>query len=260
MKQFGIIKYLLFLLLLVISNVNSFAQDDYVINKPSKKKAKNILFSKIENPDYTNYFLTSSAYTLKSRDIRISGTDIIFVKDSYGLTNNITASLNASMFGSLIASIKYKIDLNEELKLGFSAGLGQITTISEDSVIAIGGGQTMVTYGDYQDNITAGAGIYYDRSTFDFGNGKEELPLLNFYVGLQKQISRRVYLMADGIYFPEHNVFTGGFGVKIIIKDYMSLLVGAMPLTQQYLYTNNRQIRESIILPIVSFRVWLDRH
>lgn len=252
-----------FSLFLTISNTY-FAQDDYVISKPiePQKKASNILFGKMDDPDFTNYFFTASAYTLKSRDIRISNTDILFTKGSYGLTNNTTASINFSFFGTITGSLKHKIELNEALNLGFSVGGGSLATIGagSDSIMFIGGGQSMITYGNHNDNITFGIGYYHVKSTFEFDNGDDEIPLYKIYVGLQKQIGRRVFILADGMYFADFNLFTGGIGVKIIIKDYMTLLLGVMPITQEYNYLNSTQIRESVILPVISYRIWLDRH
>ena len=262
MKLFTSIKRTLLLGLLLIIGTTLFAQDDYVITEPqeTKKKANNILFGKMEDPDFTSYFLTASSFTLKSRDIRISNTDILFTKGSYGLTNNTMASVNFSFFGTITGSIKHKIDLDDDLKLAFSLGGGSLSSISSDSVMYVGGGQTMLTYGDHNDNITFGLGYYHVKSTFDFNNGNSNLPLYKVYAGLQKQIGRRVFILADVIYFADFNLITGGVGVKIIIKDYMTLLIGVMPITQEYQYLNSRQIRESIILPILSYRIFLDRH
>ncbi len=103
-------------------------------------------------------------------------------------------------------------------------------------------------------------GYYHVKSTFDFNNGDTELPLYKIYAGIQKQIGRRIFLLADIMYFADFNLITGGIGGKIIIKDYMTLLVGLMPITQEYAYLNNTNIRESIVLPVVSYRIWLDRH
>lgn len=246
---------------LLISDFTSFAQDDYVITEPIKeKKANNILFGKMDDPDFTNYFFTASAYTLKSRDIRISNTDILFTKGSYGLTNNTTASINFSFFGTITGSLKHKIDINDDLKLAFSVGGGSLATVGSDSVMFVGGGQSMITYGTHNDNITFGIGYYHVKSTFDFNNGDTDLPLYKIYAGIQKQIGRRVFLLADIMYFADFNLITGGLGAKVIIKDYMTLLVGVMPITQEYAYLNNTNIRESIVLPVVSYRIWLDRH
>lgn len=262
MKLLLTIKNTFFICLFIIIGNVSIAQDDYVITEvvEPKKKANNILFGRMDDPDYNNYFLTASAYTLKSRDIRISNTDLLFTKGSYGLTNNTTASINFSFFGTLTGSIKYKIDLNENLKLGFSVGGGSVGTISSDSVIYVGGGQGMITLGNHNDNLTFGIGYYHVKSTFDLGGGSDEIPLYKIYVGLKKQVGRRVFIVADGIYFADFNLFTAGIGVKITIKDYMSLLIGVMPITQEYNYLNSTQIRESIILPVISYRIWLDRH
>ena len=252
--------FLLNLILLICSSL--FAQDDYVITEPQKevKKGRNILFGKMDDPDFTSYFLSASSFTLKSRDIRISNTDILFTKGSYGLTNNTMASVNFSFFGTITGSLKHKIDLSDELKLAFSVGGGSVATIGSDSAIFIGGGQSMLTYGDHNDNITFGIGYYHVKGSFDFNNGDSNLPLYKIYAGVQKQISRRVFLLADVIYFADFKLFTGGVGAKVIIKDYMTLLVGLMPITQEYAYLNNRQFRESVILPIVSYRILLDRH
>ena len=145
--------------------------------------------------------LNSSAYTLKKRDIRISGTDIIYAKGSYCLTDNTMASVSISLIGTLIGSIKQQININEEVKMGASISVGQLVSVPEDSMIFFAGGQVMITLGNIQNNITLGTGIYYANGTFDLINEEREFFLNNVYVATQKQISRRVYLMAEGIYF-----------------------------------------------------------
>ena len=255
------IRRIIFCFLITTSIVNTYAQnEDYVMDKPARRKAKNRIFSQKPNPDYTNYFLTSSAFTLRSRDIRLSNTDILFSKGSYGLTNNTTASINVSFLGTTTGAIKHKIELNDELNLGFSASIGSLARISEDSLIFFGGGQSMVTYGDHQDNITFGIGYYYVVSTFELLRNDEELPFYNIYLALHKQIGRKTYFMGEAIYFPEYNVITGSAGIKVIIKDNMSLCGGLMPISHEYQYVGNRKIRQSILIPLLSFRMWLDRH
>ncbi len=249
----GIIFFLLFYFIIFFTN----AQDDYVIVEPTKPK--NTVFSSIPNPDFTNYLLTSSAYTLKSRDIRISGTDIIFAKGSYGLTNNTMASISISLVGTLIGSIKQQIHINDDLKMAGSASIGQLLSIPGDSMIFFSGAQAMITLGDIQNNITLGSGIYYAKSTFDLINEERELFLNNVYISTQKQISQRVYLIAEGIYFWDYNVFSGAGGIKIIIKQHMSLGFGIMPLAWRDPSINKSNIEASAI-PIISFRMLLDRH
>jgi hypothetical protein len=242
--------------------INLIAQEiDYVINNPDSIdnnliKAKAF---KIPNPDYTSYFLNSTAYTLKSRDIRISGTDLIFAKGSYGLTNNTMASVSISLIGTLVASIKQQVHLNEDIKLAFSVSFGQLLSVPKDSMIFFGGGQTMVTVGDIQNNITVGTGFYYSKSTFDIISEEKEFFLSNLYCGVQKQLSRRVYIILEGIYFWNYNVFSGAAGVKIIIKKEMSLNIGVMPIAWKDPNLNRSNI-DGNILPIISFRMLLDRH
>jgi len=255
------IKEVIFCVLLTVTFNNITAQvHDYVMDKPERKKAKNRVFSQIANPDFTNYFLTASAFTLRSRDIRLSNTDILFTKGSYGLTNNTTASLNVSFLGTTAGAIKHKIDLTDDLKLGISASLGSLATISEDSLIYFGGGQTMLTSGDHQNNITFGIGYYYVISTFELLRNDDQLPFYNLYIGLQKQIGKRTYFMGEVIYFPEYNVITGSAGIKVIIKNNMSICGGLMPISNEYQYVGNRKIRQSTVIPLLSFRMLLDRH
>jgi len=204
------------------------AQDDYVISKPITQKINS--YEKLDNPDFTNYLLSSSSFTLKKRDIRVSNTDILFAKGSYGITNNTTVSLSMSLIGGFVASIKQQINLSDELKMGVSASVGQIVSIPTDSIIFFTGGQTMVTLGDFQNNITFGLGFYYAKSSFKIVNNEKEFFLSNIYVATQKQLGRRVYLIAEGIYFNNYNVLSGALGVKITIKESMTLGFGVMPL------------------------------
>lgn len=232
-------------------------EDEYVINQPSQDPETP--FKKLENPDYTNYLLSSSSHTLKKRDMRIANSDIIFSKGSYGLTDNTTASLSASLIGGLTASIKQKINLADDVNLGFSGTIGRIANLPTDSFIFFTGGQTMITLGDIQNNITFGIGFYYAKSSFPLINEEKEFLLSNFYIATQKQIGRRVYIIAEGIYFNNYNTISGALGTKITIKDKMTLGVGIMPLIWIDPNINNSNI-EANALPLLSFSMLLDRN
>jgi len=104
--------------------------EDYVVKKPIKPHRNPILFSQIDNPDYTNYFLTPTAFSLPRRDIRASGTDIIFAKGSYGLTNKTVVSANISMFGMITGAIKSQLEINEDISIAATASFGELSAIS----------------------------------------------------------------------------------------------------------------------------------
>ena len=250
------IKAVLFYLFFSLTTFIVKAQDDYVISKPVELNKKD--FSTIKNPDFTSYLLSSSSYTLKKKDIRISNTDLLFAKGSYGLTDNTTASLSISLIGTFIASIKQQINLTEGLTMGFSASIGQLLAVPTDSVIFFTGGQSMVTLGDIQNNITFGVGFYYAKSSFKAINEEKKFFLSNFYVSSQKQISKRVYLIAEGIYFGNYNVLSGALGIKVTIKESMTLGFGIMPLAWIDPNINNSDI-DAGALPIITFRM-LFRH
>ncbi len=263
----------IFFLFFCFINFYAIAQDDdYVIDKPAEPKNK--VFNTIPNPDFTSYLLSSSAYTLKSRDMRFSNTDILYAKGSYGITNNTMASLSISLVGTFIGSVKQQININDEVMLGMSASIGQLfykkkdpsdTNSVQDTVVFFAGGQSMVTLGDIQNNITFGAGFYYVKSTVDMIHEEREFFLSNIYVALQKQIGRKVYLMAEGIYCWNYNVVTGAAGIKIIIKEHMSLGLGVMPLAWIGPRINRstsvaRANRAATAIPLITFRLILDRH
>ncbi|NQX97289.1 MAG: hypothetical protein HRT73_05330 [Flavobacteriales bacterium] len=250
------IKAVLFYLFFSLTTFIVKAQDDYVISKPVELNKKD--FNTIKNPDFTSYLLSSSSYTLKKKDIRISNTDLLFAKGSYGLTDNTTASLSISLIGTFIASIKQQINLTEGLTMGFSVSIGQLLAVPTDSVIFFTGGQSMVTLGDIQNNITFGVGFYYAKSSFKAINEEKEFFLSNFYVSSQKQISKRVYLIAEGIYFGNYNVLSGALGIKVTIKESMTLGFGIMPLAWIDPNINNSDI-DAGALPIITFRM-LFRH
>lgn len=233
-----------------------FSQDeDYVIDKPKDKTDK--YTTNIPNPDFTNYSLTASAYTLKKKSFRLVNTGIIFNKVSYGLTDNTTLSLNLSFIGTFALAAKHQFHINDHLKLGISGSAGQMYGIHEDTTIGFVGGQTMITFGDIQDNFTAGTGFYYANSSYEVFNNETKLKLSNVFVGTQKQIGRKSYLMLDGIYFVNYNVFTGAVALKFIIKTSMSLTFGVMPIG----WNGNRGRGidgETSAIPLLSFRMLLD--
>lgn len=232
-------------------------EEEYVINQPKDQFQNN--FEKLKNPDFSNYLLSSSSFTLRKRDVRISNTDILFAKGSYGLTDNTTASLSISLIGTFVASIKQQINIADELNLGFSVAIGQATALPTDSIIFFSGGQSMVTLGDHQNNITFGLGFYYAKSSFKVINEEKEFFLSNIYIATQKQLGRRVYLIAEGIYFNNYNIFSGALGVKITIKEAMTLGFGIMPLAWIDPSINTSNI-EANAIPLITFRMLLDRH
>ena len=264
-------KSIIIYLFLSFVTFNILAQNDYVISNPNKNHKKPNLSQpdsfQISNPDYTSYFLNSTAYTLEKNQIRLSGTDVIFVKGSYGLTDNTMTSINISILGTATASLKQQIHINESLKLGASAS-GGILLFSpsnpnihsdRDTNIYLGGGQVMVTLGDKQDNLTIGTGLYYIKSTFDLsGNGDYSLLMNNIYIGFQKQISKKIYVMAEGMNYLNYHIFTGAIGIKAVIGDRIALNFGFMPLGFNDPSTNRTEI--PIAIPLISFRMLLGRH
>jgi len=232
---------------------------DYVVNKPTKPHRKPILFSQIANPDYTNYFLTPTAFALPKRDIRLSDTDVLFAKGSYGLTNKTLVSANISMFGMVTAAIKSQLEINEDISIAATASIGELTAISPDSVVLFAGGAVLGTYGNHQNNLTVGVGYYYVKSTFDLINEIRNIPLYHVFFGLQKQITRRVYMVVEGMYFPDYKVYSGAAGIKIIIQESMSLNFGVTPIAWNDV-RRNKTVLDGNIIPMVSFRMLLDRH
>lgn len=249
-------KSFLFFILSCLAILQTKAQDnEYVIDKPSEPVKTDL--KKLKNPDYSNYLLSSSSFTLKRKEIRAANTDIIFSKVSYGLTDKTTVSLSISLIGTFVASIKQQINLANKLKLGFSAAVGQITTLPTDSIIYFTGGQTMITLGDHQDNITFGLGFYYAKSSFKVINDEKEFFLSNIYIATQKQLDRRIYLIAEGIYFNNYNILSGALGVKITIKESMTLGFGIMPIAWIDPSVNTSNI-ETNAIPLITFRMLLD--
>ncbi len=259
---------IIFLLSILPFCVNA-QEVDYVIDDPSKTKVRKQNLpslpddNSIPNPDYTAYFLNATAYTLDHKKIRLSGTDVVFVKASYGLMDNFTASVNLSILGTFTGSLKQQFNLTDQVKAGISVSGGRLILLDSDltqidSTIYFGGGQAMLTLGDRQDNLTIGTGIYYVKSSFDFlGNGRESFTSNNVYVALQKQISRKLYLMAEGMYFLNTQIFTGAIGIKAIIGDRISLGAGVMPFG--YNDPTANLVVEPIPIPLISFRYILGR-
>jgi hypothetical protein len=244
-----------FFLILIYCSAGYSQDEDYVINKPTDKTDK--YTTSTPNPDFTNYSLTASAYTLKKKTFRLANTDIIFNKVSYGLTDNTTLSLNLSFIGTFALAAKHQFHINDHLKLGVSGSAGQLFAIDEDTIINFVGGQTMITFGDIQDNFTAGTGYYYADGSYEVFNNETELKLSNVFIGTQKQIGRKSYLIIDGIYFVNYNVFSGAIALKFIIKSSMSLTFGVMPIGWNG--SQSAGIKgETSVLPLISFRMMLD--
>lgn len=248
--------FIFFAFLLSLSQLK--AQDDYVLEeKPISTEKPD---AGIPNPDFTNYTFTASAYTLKKRDMRFSNTDIIFNKFSYGISDKTTGSLNISFAGTFTAAIKHNINLNDGIDLAFSASAGQALFLPTDSVVYITGGQSLITFGNHQNNFTAGVGFYYAKGNYDLVVEERELYLQNIFVATQQQLRPKTYLVVEGIYFLNYNAFAGSLALKFIIKSNMSLLVGLMPLYRDGRVAPGRSAVEGGVAPVASFRLYLDRH
>jgi hypothetical protein len=249
-------KRILALLLLTMLLPNfSFGQDDYVIEKPIEKRK--LLADSLPNPDFTNYFINSSALTLNKGSIRLSNSYILYTKGSYGLTDNSTVSASLSLVGTYIGSFKQQISLTDELTLGFSGSIGQLAALPTDSTVYFAGAQSMVTLGDIQNNITFGISYYYAKSTFDLLAEERSLFLSNFYIAGQKQIGKRVYLIAEGMFLGSYNLLSGSIGTKIIIKRNMTLGIGVIPIAQRQQGIRSSRL-EAGGLPYISFRMLFD--
>ena len=259
----------LFLTFLIALTIKS-QVDDYVINDPNENSlgsfnSRSIIDStSIVNPDYTAYFLNPTAYSLEKNTIRLANTDILFIKGSYGLTKNTMVSINLSGLGTATASLKQQISLSNNIKLGFSTSAGLLIYIPEDTttltkreMVSIIGGQTIATIGDKQNNITIGSGLYYiyDHSNF-IANSDQSFMANNFFIGFQKQLGRKVYLMAEGLYFTNYQTFTGAFGLKYILGNRIALNIGIMPFGRKD-QTTQKVDFAPIAIPLLCFRMLL---
>ena len=249
-----------FLAIISFSCINLFAQDDYVL-EDYKTNETNIIEDHYDkpNPDYTSYFMTPSAYTLTSRDFRFASNDIIFLKASYGFTNNTTASLNVSMFSSVVASVKQNIKRNETVSLSITASVGDLYAASEDTTVAFTGGSFQATIGDHQNNLTFGTGVYYIGSNIDIINEQSQFFFHTVNVGFQNQISKHIYFLAEGLYFTNYSVFTGGVGLKFVVKRKYSINVGAMPVLWNNIRTSRHDFSSGVI-PFFSVRMLIERN
>jgi len=116
----------------------------------------------------------------------------------------------------------------------------------------------MLRLGDRQDNLTIGTGVYYVKSTFDLSGNKDLSFLMNnIYFGFQKQISKKLYLMAGGMYFLNYQIFTGAIRIKAIIRYRIALNFELMPLGFNDPTTNKTEI--PIAIPLISFRMLLGK-
>jgi hypothetical protein len=255
--------FFFFFLILITYNLSA-QDDDYVISNPDIIEKKVVKpkpvkdLNAVPNPDFTNYFLTSTAYTLKKKNFRLSGTDILFIKASYGISNNAMASVNVSLFGTVAGTIKQQINVSEDIKFGVTVSGGRLFYIPLDTSIYYGGGQALASLGDTQDNITIGTGFYYIRSTFDIINEEKELFIHTMFIGAQKQISRKMYIMGEVIYFSNYKVITGAIGVKVVVGDRISLNFGIMPLAWNEPGSNQFMVLPGAI-PLISFRMLLGK-
>lgn len=239
-----------------------FAQDDeYIISDPSKKKEVNSKFgsNQISNPDYTNYFLMPTAFTLKKKEIRLATTDILFIKGSYGLSDRTTVSVNFSAFTMFTLALKHSINISEDITIAGSISGGQLLYLNPDTLAYLGGVNALVSFGDIQNNFSAGIGIFYLYSNFDLIDEDREITFFHFFIGAQRQISKKLYLVVDALYFPVYQIYTGGIGVKMTIRRKISLGFGFMPMAWNDVTTNNGVEIQPVAIPIISFKLLLNK-
>ncbi|MBW6484373.1 MAG: hypothetical protein K0B10_15125 [Vicingaceae bacterium] len=238
------------------------AQDDeYIIEDPSKKGVPPTFDkTQISNPDYTNYFLMPTAFTLKKKEIRLASTDLIFAKGSYGLSDRTTVSVNISALTMLTLGLKHSIKVSEDITIAGSISGGQLLYISPDTMSFIGGANLLVSFGDIQNNFSAGVGLFYMYSNFDFIDEDREITFFHFFIGAQRQISKRLYLVIDGIYFPTYQVYTGGVGIKLTLGKKISLGFGFMPIAWNDVTTNSGVKLQPVTIPLISFKILLNKN
>ncbi len=213
-------------------------------------------FTTLSNPDYTNYTVSASAFTLKKYDTQLLGTDIIFAKASYGIGEKTMGSLNISLIGTFIASVKHQFTFTDDFNFALSASAGNAFYINKDSIGRCAGGQGVFTLGDKQNNFSAGIGLYFCKSTFDVVDQTDRLYFHNVFVATQRQLRRKTYLVAEGMYLWNYNTFLGSVVVKFIIKEKMSLHLGLMPLYRNGRIRSNQTKVEGGLVPVISYR-WL---
>lgn len=234
--------------------------DDYVIS--GKKSNNNSILKKdiydVKNPDYTSYFLSPTAFTITKRDFRLASNDILFFKGTYGLTSKTNLSLTTSLFGSILGSLKHSINLQNEKTLAFSGTVGNFTASLKDTNVIFTGVDAVFTIGNHQNNVSLGTGFYFIKSNIDIVYDKREFFVHAITFGIQNQISRKVYVMVDGYYFTNYNMFTAAAGLKFVIKTRYSLNAGIMPIVRDDIRTSRYDIK-SVIIPVVSFRMLIER-
>ncbi|PKP47763.1 MAG: hypothetical protein CVT95_05260 [Bacteroidetes bacterium HGW-Bacteroidetes-12] len=254
-------KNLLILFFFFFIYASLIAQDDeYIIEDPSKKGV-NATFDKtqISNPDYTSYFLMPTAFTLKKKEIRLASTDLVFAKGSYGLSDRTTVSINLSAFTMLTLGLKHSIKVSEDITIAGTISGGQLLNINPDTLSFIGGANLLISFGDIQNNFSAGVGLYYMYSNFDFIDEDREITFFHFFIGAQRQISKKLYLVIDGIYFPTYQVYTGGIGVKLTLGKKISLGLGIMPIAWNDVSTNRGVELQPVAIPLLSFKMLLNK-
>ncbi len=251
----------IFFCLILFSFFKVQAQNDeeYV---ESYKNTKKPIFSKdlyeYKNPDYTSYFISPTAFTITKRDFRIAGNDFIFYKLTYGLTGKTNVSINTSLFGSIIGSIKHSFDVRENNRFALSASFGDFTAALKDTSIWFGGADAVYTIGNHENNMSFGTGFYSIKTNLELLQRNKLFYFHSITFGIQRQIAKKTFLMAEGYYFTNYSIFTGAGGLKFIIKSKYALNIGVMPI----LWNNIRQNRYSpkpFVIPVVSLRMLIKR-
>lgn len=245
--------------LTVFLTTNVFAQDDYVVNSKKNPNAslKKDIYT-IPNPDYTSYFISPTAFTLTKRDFRIANNDLLFFKLTYGLTSNTNISINTSLFGSLIGSVKHQLKLDEDKSIALSASFGEFFMSLKDTSVMFSGIDACFTMGNHQNNISFGTGFWFINSNIDIIQEKKQFYAHSLNFGIQSQLSKKIYVMVDGYYFTNYSLFAGAAGLKFIIKTRYALNLGVMPMLRNDI-RNNRYDIKPFVLPVASFRMLIER-
>ena len=244
--------FVFFISLFISISLN--AQDDYVNSEPLTNDEEPI--TKYSIRDFTNYTVNASAFTIDKGNNQLLGTDLIYGKASFGFSDKTMGSINLSLIGTFIASVKHRFNISQDLNFAVSACGGNGFYLNRDSIVRFAGGQAIFTIGDKQTNLTIGAGLYFGKSTFELVNQTDKLYFHNVFVATQRQLKRRTYLVAEGMYLWNYNTFLGSVAIKFLIKKRMSLHLGLMPMYRNGRIRQNQTRTEGGIIPVVSYR-WL---
>lgn len=201
-----------------------------------------------ENPNPTSYLFSSSAISPEKGDAYYKNIYLVVSSFNYGITDNFSVGAGFELTSAISASPTFFVNpmYNFQLSENWRAGTGILyANVAGAKFSGLGIGYGIVTYGNLDNNITAGAGYgYVDKEL-------AEKPV--FTLSGMKRLHRRFGLVTENWVVPLDDYYTVySYGVR-----YMGQRVSV-----DLAFMNNQELASDIFvlgMPYLDFVINLNK-